>query len=147
MNTNKFRFIISAIMVLGFLILGNKAFAAPYDFETLVPANNGLSFTSPIGLTKDSEGNIYVTDIDVIKKFSSAGILITVWGGTGTGNGEFSTPIGMAIHASGNIYVADSENNRVQVFTSTGGYLFQWGSGGTGNSQFNSPVSILAHSN
>lgn len=82
-------------------------------------------------------------DTDKVKVYTFSGALVTSWGGTGTGNGQFNEPSGIGVNRSnGNVYVADYGNNRVQVFDSVGHYLFQWGGPGTGNGQFNHPTGV-----
>jgi DNA-binding beta-propeller fold protein YncE len=100
------------------------------------------------GVAFDSAENIYVTDSsnDKVWKYNKFGTLITSWGSTGTGNGQFRFPFGIAIDDSDNVYVVDNNNNRIQKFTASGGYLLQWGSNGSGNGQFNFPGSIAADS-
>ncbi len=63
--------------------------------------------------------NVFVTDTNNgrIQKFTSAGVLITVWGGPGSADGEFSGPRGIVVKADGTVYVTDTFNNRIQVFT------------------------------
>jgi sugar lactone lactonase YvrE len=68
--------------------------------------------------------------------------LISTFGSSGTGNGQFYGPEGIAVDASGNLYVTDNANNRVQKFNSAGTYLTQWGTTGSGNGQFIYPFAI-----
>jgi tripartite motif-containing protein 71 len=85
-------------------------------------------FISPLGLTVDSENNIYVTDIALnrIQKFTSEGDLISQWGGAGKGDGQFDTPWGIAIDNEDNVYVSDMFNDRIQKFTSDGEFITRW---------------------
>jgi len=71
-----------------------------------------------LSITTDSEENIFIADADRnhIKKLSSDGKLITQWGSTGNGEGEFNKPIGIAVDLEGNVYVLDSGNYRIQKF-------------------------------
>jgi len=77
----------------------------------------------------DSSGNVYMTENDkeTIKKYDSAGTLVTQWGSPGGGDGQFATLIATAVDSTGNVYVADPGNNRIQKFDSSGNYLMQWG--------------------
>lgn len=61
------------------------------------------------GIEIDSNGNIYVNDIESnrIKKFSKEGTDILSWGSTGSGDGQFNHPHGNEIDRDGNIYVID----------------------------------------
>jgi PKD repeat protein len=56
--------------------------------------------------------------------------LVTKWGTTGLGDGEFMDPTGVAVDSSGTVYVADS--TRIQTFYSNGSFITKWGSGGSG---------------
>ena len=75
---------------------------------------------------------------------SGVATLVTQWGGTGTGNGQFSSAEDVAIGAGGQVYVADpgSGNGRISRFTSDGAFLSTWGGAGTGASQFASPNGV-----
>src|SRR6185437_4998604 len=74
----------------------------------------GGFLNSATGIAVDSADNFYVGDQGNhrIRKFSSAGVLITSWGSSGTGDNQFDSPMGLAIDASDNVYVVDSANNR-----------------------------------
>ncbi|MGC2383254.1 MAG: 6-bladed beta-propeller, partial [Nitrososphaeraceae archaeon] len=78
-------------------------------------------FQSPIGISEDPSGNIYVVDFgnDRVQKFDSNGNFITKWGSTGTGDGQFQSPVGIDVNSKGVIYVTDSGNSRVQLFSLT----------------------------
>ncbi len=81
-----------------------------------------------------------------IQKFTSAGVYITQWGKSGTGNGQFNGPYGIALDGANNVYVADPGNNRIQKFTSSGAYVTQWGSLGTGGGMFQFPKGVAVDS-
>jgi len=108
----------------------------------------GGFLNSATGIAVDSADNFYVGDQGNhrIRKFSSAGVLITSWGSSGTGDNQFDSPMGLAIDASDNVYVVDSANNRVQKFTSTGTFITKWGTAGAGNGEFNGPLGIAVDS-
>lgn len=93
----------------------------------------------PDGIAVDRAGNVYVANTfhDNIVKFDSSGNVITRWGTTGTGEGQFQHPYGVAVDASGNVYVADTDNHRIQVFSDTGTFKGQWGTSGNAAGQFN----------
>jgi DNA-binding beta-propeller fold protein YncE len=93
------------------------------------------------GIAFDSSDNTYVTSFNTneVYKYDKFGALITQWGASGTGNGQFSGPDGIAVDDSGNVFVADRNNNRIQKFDANGAYLLQFGSLGTGDGQFDHP--------
>lgn len=102
-------------------------------------------FSSPRGIAVDpASGKVYVTDgfNHNVQIFDRSGTLISQWGSSGSGNGQFSFPTGIAVDSAGNVYVVDANNDRVQVFDSSGAYLHQWGSFGSGNGQFDNPWGI-----
>jgi gliding motility-associated-like protein len=90
------------------------------------------SFNSPVGITVDGIGNVYVGDSgnDVIRKITPGGLVTTLAGSAGNqgrGNGQgaaatFNDPRGVAIDANGNIYVGDLVNNIIRE-VSTNGYV------------------------
>ncbi len=77
---------------------------------------SAASFNSPIGITADSSGNVYVADYtnSLIRKISPTGVVTTLAGsgsqgyadGTGT-SASFMLPTGLAIDGANTIYVAD----------------------------------------
>jgi uncharacterized repeat protein (TIGR02543 family) len=71
------------------------------------------------GVAVDDAGNVYLTnqDSDTVSKFSSAGVLLGSFGGSGSGPGQFDNPSGVAVDGSGSVYVADTDNDRVQKFS------------------------------
>ncbi len=62
--------------------------------------------------------------------------MLTTWGRTGSGPGEFKSPAGIGVDKHDNIYVTEIGNDRVQVFDRTGKFLTMWGSKGSGNGEF-----------
>ncbi|MFQ5970179.1 MAG: 6-bladed beta-propeller [Nitrososphaerales archaeon] len=106
-----------------------------------------LSWT-PDGIDVDPYGNVYIVDREneIAKKFDSDGRLVSKWGSTGSGDGEFSKPTAMAIDSQNNLYIVDTGNNRIQKFDSDGNFISVWGTLGQGTSQFYDPRGIAVDS-
>lgn len=90
---------------------------------------SSASFNSPVGVTVDKAGNIYVADFgnNEIRKVSPAGQVSTFAGNTvhgsadGTGSSaSFFEPTGVAVDASGNIYVSDDGNEKIRKISPAG---------------------------
>jgi sugar lactone lactonase YvrE len=105
-------------------------------------------FSSPMGISCDSSGNVYVADTNnhIIRKITSTGVVITLYA-------TLNFPIGIAVDISGTIYVADTYNNRIRKITSSGVESTLAGSGisgtsdGTGiNAKFYNPHGIAVDS-
>jgi DNA-binding beta-propeller fold protein YncE len=71
-----------------------------------------------VGLSLDSAGMIYLGNLfpDKIAVFNQSGVLVSLFGHSGTSMQEFKMPSGMWIDSTDRIYVADTDNSRVQVF-------------------------------
>ena len=111
--------------------------------------NTRNDFSRGLGITVDSNGNVYVADIENVRiqKFDSDGNFITKWGSEGSGDGQFGRPRGISVDSQGNVYVADSVDDRIQKFDSNGNFITKWGSEGSGDGQFDKPSGIAVDSN
>jgi sugar lactone lactonase YvrE/Tfp pilus assembly protein FimT len=100
-------------------------------------------FGDPNGIAINSNGNIYVIDINNyrVEEFNASDTYITQLGcpsGScspgGSGNNQFAQPNAIAIDPRDNsVYVADTGNNRVVKFNSAGTYQYQiWCPSGSG---------------
>ena len=100
--------------------------------------------SQPDTIAVDSGGNLYVTEFfankvrryDVATNWGAG----PVWGGTGTGAGQFNRPHGVAISSDGSVYVGDRDNYRTQRFDANGKFLNGWGSNGIKPGQFRQAV-------
>src|SRR3989442_1463480 len=109
-------------------------------------------FNSPIGLSVDSAGNLYVGDSanQTIRKVTSAAAVTTLAGqvgvtgsANGTGSGaSFNGPQGTSVDSAGNVYVADNGNRTIRKIT-TGGAVTTF-AGSTGLQGTNDGVGSVA---
>jgi DNA-binding beta-propeller fold protein YncE len=86
-------------------------------------------FYGPRRIAIGPDDSIYVVDQGRtrIVKFNQNGQVLTTWGSSGSGNGQFSDPTSVAVDpSSNNVYVADPRNKRIQVFDSSGTFLTKW---------------------
>ena len=116
---------------------------------TLAGSTSGFSdgtgtaakFASPIGISLDNTGNLYVADGGnhrIRKVVIATGVVTTVAGSTqgfadGTGaSARFYFPSGMTTDNRGNLYVADYANNRIRKITIATGAVTTLAGGGLG---------------
>jgi sugar lactone lactonase YvrE len=86
-------------------------------------------FDSPVGLTVDKDGNVYVADTynDRLRLITKEGVVKTLAGSGGPGNADgvsisasFDTPCGVAVSDAGDVYVADTGNDRLRKISKDG---------------------------
>lgn len=103
------------------------------------------------GIDVDSQGDIYLTTTDGIRKYDPDGNFLMEIGTVSGGNeaGEFSRgSYDVHIGGSGLLFATDgNENNRIQVFNTDGEYLYEWGTTGSGSGEFTEPSRIAAGAN
>ncbi len=92
---------------------------------------------------------LYVVDIDQnsVDIFDTDGNLITVFGGTGTSDGQFTIPDGIDVDNSGNVYVADKLGYRIQKFDAAGNFITKWGTWGRDEGYLSNPAGVAVAPN
>jgi DNA-binding beta-propeller fold protein YncE len=113
---------------------------------TFFATNFGCGFGSENGVAIDpTSHDIVYSDSthDQLQIFSSGGTLLSQFGMSGSGDGQFDTPAGIAIDpVSDDVVVADSFNNRVQILSLAGMFLSQFGGSGSCNGRLNTPNAV-----
>jgi len=111
--------------------------------------NGNGQFYSPYGVTINSTGNIFVSDIDNnrIQIFDFEGNFLSTFGSEGNENGQFNYPRGITGNSKGDILVCDESNHRIQIFDFEGKFVSAFGSKGKGNGQFSYPEGICVDFN
>jgi len=90
----------------------------------------GALFNDPMGLVRDTQGNLYICDArnHVIRKISAAGIVTTLAGVPGDAGAvdgmasaaRFRFPADIAVAPDGTLYVADSGNHCIRKIAANG---------------------------
>lgn len=111
----------------------------------IVPGGQGYDWVAPYVVIGDISDNLYAFGHGggnyQIRKYSGDGELLTRWGSTGTGEGQFNGYIGgLCVDSNGNVYVGEhfsSSTNRtslgtsrIQKFDTNGNLLSVWGRSG-----------------
>ncbi|MFZ0276443.1 MAG: NHL repeat-containing protein [Candidatus Sulfotelmatobacter sp.] len=126
---------------------------------------------SPYGVAVDTDGNIYIADLNsnrIREVSASTGIIFTVAGTTTGGysgdggpatSAQLSEPIAVALDSNGNIYIADFNNCRVREVTASTGVIstvagdgtcgYSGDGGAATSAELNSPsgVAVGTHDN
>ena len=92
----------------------------------------------PKGIAVDDHGNIYLSSLHKLQKFTSAGELIKCVGREGSKEGEFNDPCGVMLYKN-QVYVCDRNNHRIQVFDLDLNFVHSIGSCGNGGGELNEP--------
>jgi len=80
--------------------------------------NFGGSHVQPYGLTVDTDGNIYFTDMykHRIVKIDPEGTTLKIFGSVGSDKGKFIAPKDIVLDDKGYLFVTEYGNNRIQKF-------------------------------
>lgn len=132
-------------------VAGNGTFGFSGDGGPATQA----ALDGPWGITVDSVGNIYFSDIgnQRIRKVDTSGTITTVAGnGTAGFNGDhipaisasLSSPRGLVVDAAGNLYIADTGNRRVRKVDTSGMITTVAGNGSNGNGGDGGPATAAS---
>jgi sugar lactone lactonase YvrE len=121
-------------------VAGNST-SGGYNGDNIPATSANLS--SPIGITFDSAGNLYIADFGNarVRKVDNLGNITTVAGnGTAGYNGdnipatdaELDNPSGVAFDQAGNMYITDQSNQRVRKVDKNGNITTVAGNGTVG---------------
>ena len=84
--------------------------AETYKFERMWPTlKQPWYFFAPHAVAVDQSGYVYIAESggNRVVKLDSNGYMVTQWGSSGTGEGQFSSPEGIAVDVAGNIHVSE----------------------------------------
>lgn len=126
--------------------------AGSHGYSDGVGTAQAPQFWTPIGVTADAIGNVYVADTtnQTIRKILPGGIVTTFAGSVGVKgsanlvgtNATFNSPVGVGVDGTGNVYVADFNNRVIRKITPGGSVSLFAGTVGSQNT--NDGVGSLA---
>ena len=87
----------------------------------------GSIFGTPEGMVVDHSGNIFLSDLNAIRKVTPGGVVTTIAGTAASGRADgpgtaalFANPTGLAFDAAGNLLVVDGGNLAIRRIDATG---------------------------
>lgn len=91
-------------------------------------------------------GDLLIGDLEthLLRKFSPTGELLAIFGGPGSGPGQFNGLWGVSTDSSGNVYVADTNNRRIQKLDRDGAFVAEWSQ--IGDTDFIKPTGVFVDS-
>ncbi len=99
--------------------LGKSATSVPLSLPFRLSDHPEFTFNSPVGICADKYKRIWIADTGnnrVVVADAQLQKVLTVFGGPGTGPGQFNMPFRFAHHPHENwLYVSDLANKRIQV--------------------------------
>jgi outer membrane autotransporter protein len=100
---------------------------------------------APCGVYVDDFGNVYVTTYNggEVHIYDKDGALITKYGTSGSGPGQFQGAESILVADDGRIYISDSLNNRVQILQIVSDETFTSAPTGAGDEIASTPMSSL----
>jgi sugar lactone lactonase YvrE len=98
------------------------------DGQLVARYRGELGLFRPRGIGIDRFDRLYIADTGSSRVviMSRDGDLLAVWGGSGTGPGQFDQPTDVAVGGEGQVYVVDTFNQRIQWLDADGAYLGEW---------------------
>lgn len=112
---------------------------------------NRGQFDGPCGVTVDTDGNVFVSDIRTgpprIQAFNAKGELLYGFAQKGVGPGQVMQTRGMDFDPSGRLLVADADNARINVYAHDGAFLEAWERSGVRPGEFNEPYGVVIDKN
>ena len=129
----------------------NQVYNFYYASQGYLDGQSSLAlFNNPSGIAVNSNGTVYVADVDnnLIRIIYQNTGLVTTFAGA-----QFNKPSGVIVDSSGNVYVADTNNHRILKITPSGTVSTLAGSGTAGAAngqgsaaQFNYPKGVAVDS-
>jgi hypothetical protein len=104
------------------------------------------TLNTPMGVTADNRGNIYICENTRVRKVDASGVVSTFAGGGGTGDGGMAiagllvNPTGLCYDSTQNLYIADRSANTVRKVNAAGVITTFAGNGTAGYSGDGGPA-------